>query len=109
MQGAVGLGRVKPEAQLTQVALSSPKRDAIEIERAKFRLRVGQDIFHGRKLDQVARIAWAKAYALPAIDHGAPQPQRDGGNAVRKSHGLHGIEVVRAHHTREIGIEALTV
>src|ERR1035438_8430840 len=80
--------------------------NSIEFESAEFGLRVREDVFDRRELQQVARIARAEAQALPSIDHCAAESQSDRRNSIGESHGFYWIEVVRAHHARKIWIEA---
>ena len=57
------------------MAGTSAVRNAIEFEGAEFRLRVGQDVFHGRELQQIPRIARTEADALSAVHDRAAEPK----------------------------------
>src|ERR1035441_5806228 len=76
--------------------------NSIEFESAEFGLRVREDVFDRRELQQVARIARAEAQALPSIDHCAAESQSDRRNSIGESHGFYWIEVVRAHHAARL-------
>src|SRR5579864_8580992 len=106
MECAISFGDVETEADFAQMAGARAGGSAVKFEGAELGLRVRQDVFDGRKLQEVARIARTEAEALATIYHGAAQAESDRGDAVSEGHGFYGIEVVRTHNSRKIGIEA---
>src|SRR5215472_9418825 len=84
-------------------------QSTVEFACAEFSLRVRENVFHRGELQQVARIARTETEAFTAVDDGASQAERNGGDSVGKGHRLYRIKVVRTHDAGEVGIEALTM
>src|SRR5262249_44586142 len=84
-------------------------RGFVKCKSAEFCLRVGENVFDRRELQQVPWIARAKANALAAINNCASKTERDGGDPVGISHGLNWIEIVRSYDSREVWIETLAM
>src|SRR5215469_11018735 len=88
------------------MALPFAARNAIEFESAEFGLRVRQNVFDRRKLQQIPWIARTEANALATINDSASQAKSHGCDAIGVGHRRYGVKVVRSHDAREIRIEA---
>ena len=109
MQRSILLGNIEAETGLAQMARPAGMREPVKFEGAEFGLRVGKNVFHRRKLQQVLRIPRAEHQALAPVHDGTAQTQSYGSDAVSKSHRRHGIEVVRTHDPGKIRIKTLAV
>ena len=93
----------------TEVSFGAMSIAEIQFERQKSACELCEDVFDRGKLHQVLRIARAEGKTLAAIDDGAAQAQGDCRDAISVVHRRNGIEIVGAHYSGEIGIEALVV
>jgi hypothetical protein len=105
---SVGFGCIKPEAhflQTTRMAVGC----AIQRECPEFRLRVVEDVFDRRELQQVPGIARTERKAFSSIYDRAAQAQSHSRDAICEGHRRNWIEIMRSDNSGKIGIEALTM
>src|SRR5215469_18467559 len=81
-------------------------RHASQFESTEFRLRVPQNVFDGRKLQKISRVARAEINALATIDDSASQAKSHGRNAIGVGHRRDRVKIMRPHNAGEIRIEA---